>query len=208
MHRTNPSFIYLIDLGLSCRISSTVTTSQPELIGTAIYASKNAHYGHKLSRADDLESLGYTLVYLSKGRLPWSNIPLTDKEKRGEKILKLKHQIVPAKLCSGLDDSFTRFFEYVSSLAPSDIPDYGYLRKLFECAGNPAIMKLANSEKFNKESIPTIAYEECTESDERYAVSVPYIGKYKENVLAVIGSANILRDESDHYDSLYTFHKL
>jgi hypothetical protein len=96
----------------------------------------------------------------------------------------------------------------VESLKYADMPDYGYLRKLFECTGRPAIMKLTNSEKFNKESMPSIESEEFTESDERYIISTPYIGKYKENALAIIGNSKIIHDESDHYDSLYTFHKL
>ena len=58
------------------------------LIGSKNYASIMAHNRVELSRRDDLESLGYMLIYFYLGFLPWKNEP---DEKT---IIKLKDEIL------------------------------------------------------------------------------------------------------------------
>ena len=60
------------------------------LTGTARYASINSHLGIEHSRRDDLESIGYLLVYFSKRLLPWQKMKGASKQEKYHKIMEKK----------------------------------------------------------------------------------------------------------------------
>lgn len=132
--------LYLIDLGLAKKYrSSTTYTHIPHkkgkmLVGTARYASVNVHRGEEQSRRDDLESLGYCLIFFAKGKLPWQGLKASTKQEKHMLIREVKESVSLMELCDGLHKCFYEYMKYVRNLKFKTMPDYGYLKQLFDDA--------------------------------------------------------------------------
>ena len=130
-------FLYLIDFGLAKKYRSNSTKIHYpfeeglKLIGNARFSSINSLEGRSQSRRDDLESLGYILVFLCKGRLPWQGKISRSKEDKYYKIKEIKKNITPKELCQDLPIQFEEYVKYTKNLKYEEDPDYNYLKKLF-----------------------------------------------------------------------------
>ncbi|KAK9456061.1 kinase-like domain-containing protein [Dipodascopsis uninucleata] len=129
--------VNVIDFGLAKKFRDPRThmhipyRENKNLTGTARYASVNTHLGVEQSRRDDLESLGYVLMYFCRGSLPWQGLKAATKKQKYDRIMEKKMTTPAEILCRGFPAEFSLYLNYTRSLRFDDKPDYTYLRKLF-----------------------------------------------------------------------------
>ena len=134
----NSNKIYLIDFGLSKKFFSKSKNEHIKfstgkgIIGTARYCSRNTHKGFEQGRRDDIESIGYVLIYFFFGSLPWQNLKVKQGESYYDKIGKKKINTSFEDLTKGLPEEFLYYFKYVDSLNFEDEPNYDFLIGLFQ----------------------------------------------------------------------------
>ncbi|KAK2364351.1 casein kinase protein [Trifolium repens] len=84
------------------------------------------------SRRDDLESLGYVLMYFLRGSLPWQGLKADTKLQKYDNIAKKKMKTSIEVLCGSYPPEFALYFHYCRSLQFEDKPDYSRLKRLFK----------------------------------------------------------------------------
>lgn len=128
------NLVYIIDFGLAKKYRDPRThqhipyREDKNLTGTARYASINTHLGIgnwlsqdgllvldmcvcllEQSRRDDLESLGYMLMYFNLGSLPWQGLKAATKKQKYERISEKKMSTPIEVLCKGFPGDFSLY---------------------------------------------------------------------------------------------------
>lgn len=105
-NKVNQNVVYIIDMGLSKRFIDPTTGEHiafkegKSLTGTVRYSSIFTHQGIEQSRRDDLEGLGYVLVYFLRGELPWQGQRAKTKKEKYQKIMNKKVGTTLEDLCN------------------------------------------------------------------------------------------------------------
>jgi serine/threonine protein kinase len=162
---TQGNTLYMIDFGLAEEFSETERDAPRAgrlFTGTRRYASLNVHEGHGPSSSggdgtsamltvrleqswrDDLESIGYVLLYFLRGSLPWQGLQAATESDKDELIKKKKASFSVETLCDGLPVEFVRYMDHVRSLRFNQRPDYRYLRQQFRRLFNARGFKYDN----------------------------------------------------------------
>ncbi|XP_017099420.2 casein kinase I [Drosophila bipectinata] len=133
----NQHRVYIIDMGLAKSYWNSESNKHVSyknghrLTGTARYASVNALNGGEQSRRDDLESVGYVLMYFLRGNLPWQGLKAVSKKQRYELIAETKASTRLEDLCLGFPEEFASYIGYCRAMGFEDKPHYNNLRKNF-----------------------------------------------------------------------------
>ena len=147
----DPENIYVVDFG-TCSIYCSSRTGKhilpiktKKFSGTLNFASPNILEGKQYSRRDDMISIGYMLIYLFKGELPWDDTLTNINENKYLNIIKQRKISNLNNLFTDLPEEMTLYLSNVLNLQFQETPDYDYLTSLFQ--------KLLNKINKNKKNI-------------------------------------------------------
>ena len=122
--------IYIIDFGL-CK--SYMNNDKHisfgrihSLIGSCNYASVNSHKLYELSRRDDMESLGYMLLYFFSGDLDWRD---STGALNANEIISLKENV---HLNEKYPEVLLNYMKYVRNLEFEETPNYSLIIDSFK----------------------------------------------------------------------------
>lgn len=126
--------IYFIDFGLSSRYERGGThisySETQQFEGSPFFASINSMRGVRPSRRDDLESLGYILLFLLQGSLPWFHIQSSNSDDLLSQVLTSREKHPIPSICHSSDYEIRDFVMYCQSLSYTEKPNYDHLRKI------------------------------------------------------------------------------
>jgi serine/threonine protein kinase len=125
--------LYIIDFGL-CK-PFIIDNKHIELkktnnmIGSLSYGSINAHNYNEQSRRDDIESLGYMLIFFYMGGLEWQNIESNSFEEKNNIIKNIKINMINNV---NIQNVFINYFKYVRSIGFDEKPKYNLLINILQ----------------------------------------------------------------------------
>lgn len=184
---------FLIDFGLASTIKHgrKNTPRTRGVIGTPSFASLAALLGMTQYAKDDIEALGYCIIWLLRGSLPWEAY-VTDFNLSGLKTMKFHSSV--RQICQDCPDEMMHYFNYIKGLKEIDQPDYEFLRGLMVCSQrkisfdrNSSVPKSPRVEKYQqprqriKSEDITISHSDSNLMNQPYVISTATRGKRRSS---------------------------
>ena len=196
----NEKKIYIIDFGLAKKYYSLSRKKHikfvtgKSLIGTARYCGRNSHRGYEQGRRDDIESIGYVLMYFLLGQLPWQGLKVKKNEERYERIARKKYSTSFEELTMGQPEEFLYYFKHADKLGFEDQPNYLYLIGLFQSVINKYCGDCLYDFDWKKDSL---TYVSSNNININKKLDVSLIVN-KNNDMSGLDYSNNLNDEDDN----------
>ena len=93
--------------------------------------SVRSHEARSLSYRDDLESIGYLIIYFLRGKLPWQGLAVKDRQKKVKAVGQQKKTMPVEELCQDCPPEMQDYLKYVRSIQFYAEPKYERLRQFF-----------------------------------------------------------------------------
>jgi len=72
------------------------------------------------------------MMYFLTGSLPWQGVKGKTSKEKYDKIMAMKIDYTPERLCEGHPHEFLEYFQYCRNLQFEEKPDYIHIRELFK----------------------------------------------------------------------------
>ncbi|OHT06356.1 casein kinase 1, delta [Tritrichomonas foetus] len=130
VNKKSDNILYLVDFehailvnDVKSSVSKVAKKMDIENVKNKDFLSLNAMGHQELGFKDDLESLGYVLIYLMKNTLPWANCA---------NMFDVKCSTLAKDLCAGLPKEFLNYMISVKNLSQFETPNYSGYRENFK----------------------------------------------------------------------------
>ena len=200
----NEKKIYIIDFGLAKKYYSVSKAQHikfvtgKHLIGTARYCGRNAHRGYEQGRRDDIESIGYVLMYFLLGVLPWQGLKVKKNEDQFEKIAQKKYATSFEELTAGQPEEFLKYFKHVEKLEFEAQPNYVYLIGLFQSIIDKYCADCLYDFDWKKDSLTYVSRSTSNTDNKQADVSLIV---NKNTDVSGMDYSNINEEENDEHDN-------
>lgn len=137
--------LYIMDFGLSKNYLSDdgehiKFKNNKSLVGTARYVSINIHMGIEPSRRDDLEAVGYMLIYFLLGKLPWQGLKKQKNQLKSIGEVKMYTDLNKPSL--NIPPCFCSYINYCKKLDFDEVPNYNEIKNMFYSMAEKINVKL------------------------------------------------------------------